>query len=341
MAPHMGRHITRDVAAFRLELYDPISILIGCDPFTDRAPEGDKDMANRLFGQNPGTAPPCRLRFPARMSTHALSLGVAGLAFLLFHASAMAFDGAGESGAGSKIPLQIFKNPQAALRAGLEGSRSGSDHWIEALKYAAAGGESLAQWKLGKMYASGDGVPHDDVKAYEYFSQIVASYDDDNPNRRFMPLVSNAFVALGIYYLNGIANTKISADPAHAMAMFHYAAINFGDPNAQYNLARMYLDGAGTAKDSRQAVRWLSLAADKNHYQAQALLGQVLFTEKEGILHQRARGLMWLTLAREAPLDQRKDKWIIDLYDQAMASASSAERQIALSYLENHLKRQD
>ena len=52
------------------------------------------------------------------------------------------------------------------------------------MKYAAAGGESLARWKLAKMYADGDGVPHDDIKAYEYFAQIVENYDEDNPDPR-------------------------------------------------------------------------------------------------------------------------------------------------------------
>src|SRR6516165_340256 len=148
---------------------------------------------------------------------------------------ALAFDGS-DSGAKDKTPLQIFKNPQAALRAGLEGFRAGdSNSAVEALKYAAAGGESLAQWKLGKMYASGDGVPHDDVKAYDYFLQIVDSYDEDNPNRREISVVSSAFVAVGVYSLSGIANTKVRSDPARALEMFQYAATNFGDPNAQYN----------------------------------------------------------------------------------------------------------
>jgi TPR repeat protein len=60
------------------------------------------------------------------------------------------------------------------------------------------------------------------------------------------------------------------------------------------------LDGAGVDKDGREAIRWLFLAADKGHLQAEALLGQTLFTGREGVRPQRALGLMWLTLAREA-----------------------------------------
>jgi uncharacterized protein len=241
-----------------------------------------------------------------------------------------------------KTPLRTFTTPRAALQAGLERFRSGDPaSAIEALKYAASGGEALAQWKLAKIYASGDGVPRDDIKAYDYFSQIVTNYDEDDPNRRDLAIVSSAFVAIGIYNLNGIANTKVHPDPQRAIQMFQFAATNFGDADAQYNLARMHLDGAGVDKDSREAVRWLFLAAGKGHLQAEALLGQTLFAGREGVRPQRARGLMWLTLARETAIDSKKDKWIIDLYDKAVASANEDDRQNALAYLENHPKRRN
>jgi exopolysaccharide production negative regulator len=242
-----------------------------------------------------------------------------------------------------KAPLQTFATPRAALQAGLEGFRSGNaTSAIEALKYAAAGGELLAQWKLAKIYANGDdGVPRDDLKAYDYFSQIVKNYDEDDPNRRDLAIVSSALVSLGVYNLNGIANSEVRPDPQRALQMFRFAATRFGDANAQYNLARMILDGAGVDKDGREAIRWLFLAADKGHVQAEALLGQTLFTGREDVQPQRARGLMWLTLAREAAIDSKKDKWIIDLYDKAVASANEDDRQNALAYLENHPKRRN
>ncbi len=241
-----------------------------------------------------------------------------------------------------KAPLQTFATPQAALRAGLEGFRAGdAASGIEALKYAATRGELLAQWKLAKIYASGDGAPRDDVKAYDYFSQIVTNYDEDDPDRRDLAVVSSALVSLGNYNLNGIANSKVRPNPQRALQMFQFAATTFGDADAQYNLARMHLDGAGVDKDGREAIRWLFLAADKGHLQAQALLGETLFAGREGVRPQRALGLMWLTLAREAAIDSKKDKWIIDLYDKAVASANEADRRNALAYLEEHLKRRN
>ena len=124
------------------------------------------------------------MRTPRPVLLLALAGLAAAVAGTVGNGCAMAFDGSTDVAAPNK-PLPIFKNPQAALRAGLEDFKVGdSRSAIEALKYAAAGGKSLARWKLAKMYADGDGVPQDDIKAYQYFSQIVANYDEDDPNPR-------------------------------------------------------------------------------------------------------------------------------------------------------------
>ena len=44
---------------------------------------------------------------------------------------------------------------------------------LNSLQYAAEGGHPVAQWKLGRMYANGDGVIQDDLRAFEYFSRIA------------------------------------------------------------------------------------------------------------------------------------------------------------------------
>ena len=242
-----------------------------------------------------------------------------------------------------RAALRIFKSAQQALRLGVDGYRAGDvKSSVEAFKYAAANGNPLARWKLGKMYAVGDGVPRDDAKAFDYFSQIVQNYDEDDDNRRDLSVVSNAFVAVVIYSLNGIANTDVKPDAARALDMFQYAALTFGNADAQYNLARLYLDGAdGIPKDVRQAARWLSLAAEKNHVQAEALLGHMMFNGFQGFARQRARGLMWLTLARNAATETKdpKDQWILDLYGKATTLASDDDRQAALAYCDERRKR--
>ncbi len=287
------------------------------------------------------TIPTGRAPFVALRSCVAALFGVAG-SFCWSAGPARALDGSA-SPADEKPALPLFKTPTQALRQAMDGYRSGNVKLsLQAFEYAAANGNPLARWKLGKMYAVGDGVAQDDYKAFKYFSQIVQNYDEDDVDRRDLSVVSNAFVAVGVYRLNGIANSEVKPEPERAFEMFQYAAMNFGNADAQYNLARLYLDGGtSVARDPRQAVRWLALAADKSHLPAQALLGHMLFNGSDGISNQRARGLMWLTIARDAALASKdsKNAWIVDLFDKAMGAASESDRQIALVYLEDHRKR--
>ena len=253
---------------------------------------------------------------------------------------AFALDGSDTPANSKAAPLGLYKTPYDALKKGMEGYRAGDvKNSVNALEYAAAGGEPLARWKLARMYADGDGVPKSDAKAYEYFSQIVDNYDDENPNRRELSVISGAFVAVGIYCLNGIPATRMDPDPSRALELFQFAATNFGDANAQYNLARMFLDGNGVGKDGQQAARWLSLAAEKNHYPAQAVLGYLLFNGNEGIARQRAKGLMWLSMAREAATDPARDGWVIDLYNKAKAASNDNDWQAATAYLSTRGKK--
>lgn len=230
-----------------------------------------------------------------------------------------------------------FASVRDALRTGMRDYNAGDKAAaVRALEFAAVQGDTLAQWKLGRMYAAGDGVPHDDLRAFEYFSRIADSHAEQSPDTLEAGVVSNAFVALGAYFLEGIPGSYVRRNPARAHEMFSYAASWFGDADAQYNLARLYLDGTGVEPNARMAARWLHLSAEKGHIAAQAVLGHMLVAG-EGVPRQRPLGLMWLTLARDAA-DPTRDAWIADLYDDAVAGASESERRGALAYLERHLQ---
>jgi TPR repeat protein len=237
-------------------------------------------------------------------------------------------------------PLPMFKNPRAALRAGLESYHAGDAATsVAALRYAAEGGEPLAQWKLGRMYAEGDGVARDDAKAYDYFSRIVDHFADEEPDPRERSMAANAFVSVGLYLRDGLSAAKIAPDLDRAFELFRYAATYFRNAEAQYHLGRMYLDGQGVKKDMRQSVNWLELAARKGHSQAQAVLGRLMFNGEAGGVNHRARGLMYLTLARDAVAGGgANDQWIIDSHAKALAAASESDRKAAVALLEDYLR---
>jgi uncharacterized protein len=239
-----------------------------------------------------------------------------------------AFDGAPVA-ADAAIPV-VSAQPGAA--AALKKAIPPPAASLTSLQYAAEGGHPVAQWKLGRMYADGDGVTQDDLRAFEYFSRIANAHAEDSPSAPQATIVANAFVALGRYYLSGIPNSKIKSDPERAREMFSYAASYFGNADAQYDLARLYLKGAGSRDDFRYGARWLGLAAQKGQHQAQALLGQMLFNGEQ-LPRQAARGLMWLTLARDSAAQD--ETWIKESYNKAISRASDNDRAMALQMLEH------
>lgn len=216
---------------------------------------------------------------------------------------------------------------------------------VQGLFEAAEKGNAFALWRLGRMYADGDGVEQNKLKAFEFFSRCADDHAFDGPDMPQSHFVANAYVALGRYYLEGIPNSHVKSDPERARDMFAYAASYFGDSDAQYQLGRLFFEGTGSAegkdkdkiiaRDPRQAVRWLSLAANKGQYEAQALLGKILFSG-DSVPRQRPLGLMWLTVARDGP--GAKVKWINEYHDNAFTQASDAERASALVLIERWLE---
>jgi hypothetical protein len=221
-------------------------------------------------------------------------------------------------------PFEAFRSGARALQAGEK------EKALVSLEYAADQGVVPAQWKLGRMYAEGQGVPRSDIKAFEFFSRIADDHPDDVPGTPQARYVSNAFVALGHYYTTGISNSHVKPDLGRARHLYSHAAYYFGDADGQYHLARMMLDN-GPFHDPKQAARWLHSAANKGQYQAQALLGRMLFRGEAGLPRQPARGLMWLTVARSnaAP----SESWIVESYDSALKQATEDERALATDFL--------
>jgi exopolysaccharide production negative regulator len=275
----------------------------------------------RPAGADPGRLVASRARARGRST----ALAVAGL-LLLIALPVTAPVEALDATARTPVPEKSFRSAKDALRTGMREYNAGDKEGAaRALEYAAGQGHALALWKLGRMYAEGDGVPHDDLKAFEFFSRIADDSNDDGPDAPNSGVVASAFTALGAYFLDGIKGTYVRPNPERAYDMFNYAASYFGDPNAQYNLARLYLDGTGVEADARQAARWFNLAAEKGHHPAQALLGDLLANGLGGLPVQRARGLMWLSLARQGA-DGRKDDWIVALYEKNWARATEDDR---------------
>ncbi len=239
---------------------------------------------------------------------------------LLPFGSAMAFDG--------------DLSPSEAFRMGYKSYKAGdTESAIEALNFAAEQGHTAALWKLGKMYAKGDGVTRDDGKAFDIFMRIAGASSDVNPRSRDASYVADSLVMLGRYYETGIPE-RLEADPAVARQIYLHAASYFGDAEAQYQLGRLYQQGLGGEASVRQAARWYKLAARKGHAGAQAQFG-LLLLKGEGTKRNAVKGLMWLSLARRQAVDNDS---IIALHQKAFASAPESEKATAMAMADKWLK---
>ena len=226
-----------------------------------------------------------------------------------------------------KAVRSIYDSMHKAISAYIAGDKVGA---AKALEVAADQGHAPAHWKLARMYADGDGVPQDDAKAFRHFSLVCDENADMTPDAPDARFVASSFVALGNYYLTGIAYASIKPNPVRSRELYTYAATYFGDPEAQFRLAGLFIEGIGGTTDPKQALRWLNLAAEKGHRLAQAKLGTMLFDGYNGT-RQKGRGLMWLNLAADGA-DPLKDAWIIELQKEALSKASDTDRLAAEAF---------
>ncbi|MET3647063.1 tetratricopeptide repeat protein [Phyllobacterium ifriqiyense] len=227
----------------------------------------------------------------------------------------MAFDTKNEMNEDSS-PFALFKFGFSAYKNGHK------DEAVKALRFAAEKGHQGANWKLGRMYAEGDGVKEDDYEAYKMFEQVIQEGADQGTENE--SYVADALVALAGYVKRGIPNSPINSNPSAARDLYLQAASNFGDPDAQFELGKMLMRGEGGSASPNQAARWFRLSAQKGHAGAQAMLGNLLFQAGKTV-----RGLAMMTAALEHATG--KDRiWIGDIQEQAFSIADEADRRTAM-----------
>jgi hypothetical protein len=222
---------------------------------------------------------------------------------------------------------EAYRQGTNALKAGRPAAA------LPALEYAAKRGVLGAQIKLARAYSVGRDVPKDDAKAFIYFEQIADQQADISPSSPIAKYAAEAFVALGQYYLDGIPAMPLAANPVYAVDLFRHAASYFGNAEAQYRLARLYMSGTGVEKNVGLAVNWLAIAAKKQHAASQATLGEILWRGQE-VRQRRARGLALIILAHDnAVAGGKEPSWIGELYREALGASNKATRKDAEAML--------
>ena len=223
-----------------------------------------------------------------------------------------------------------YASPSEAYRQGLTAWEQGNtDAALQALDHAARKGVLNAQLRLAEIYGAGVGVAKDRAKSYDYYQQIVSKFAGASPRHPVAGQIAKAFVALAGFYLEGFKELNIKPDAARAASLYRHAASYFGHVEAQYNLARMYLEGRGVNKNVRLAVNWLTNATRKRHAPSQAVLGNLLWQGYGAVYHEPLKGLALIELARRNAAGTADEAWIEELYQRISGEAEAEERQRA------------
>jgi len=116
---------------------------------------------------------------------------------------------------------------------------------LRGLRLLADEGNADAQYRLARMYESGEGVPKNPAAARAWYRKAAEQGRAD------------AQQLMGFIYDDGMG---VPQDHEAAVSWFRRAA-DQGDSVSQYTLAQKYILGEGVARDVVQAHKWLSLAA--------------------------------------------------------------------------------
>lgn len=171
----------------------------------------------------------------------------------------------------------------AAYETGLNAAGEGDmETALHEFRNAAEQGLDVAQYNLGILYYSGNGVRQDYYKAYRW---IRAAADQGHVAAMFNT---------GVLYFNGqgvnprwmsfwpLNLINMSSNMQEAARWYERAA-NLGHGGASYNLATMYRDGFGVEQDPVLAWKWAWASRENDHPAASQLvtsLGRELTPEQ-------------------------------------------------------------
>jgi TPR repeat protein len=106
-----------------------------------------------------------------------------------------------------------------------------------------------AEYNIGLMSYSGQGVPQDYAEAIKWYRTAAAHGS------------AKAGFNLGLMYEKGLGSTQDYAEAAK----WYLRAANQGHSKAQTNLGRLYDEGLGVPQDYVLAHMWFNLAATQGH----------------------------------------------------------------------------
>lgn len=132
---------------------------------------------------------------------------------------------------------------------------------VQTLEPLAKAGNPAAQYQLGLLYYSGNGVPEDEKKAVQL---LTGSAQQGNVE---------AMYQLGNAYTFGSQTPQLVGDADVEAAKWYYLAATQGHADAQYSMGLLLLSGKGLDKNDKEAMYWMQQAAKNGHKDATGYVG--------------------------------------------------------------------
>ncbi|MEW5962096.1 MAG: sel1 repeat family protein [Pseudomonadota bacterium] len=219
-----------------------------------------------------------------------------------------------------------FKSPGEALKQGESAYRGGFyELAIPALEHAAAANMFMAQYLLARIYANNRISYTDHAKAYVLYQKLANDHADVDPeDDARAPFVATALIELAGYLRRGLPEFGIRRDASRAAEYIRHAATFLDDERAQFELAKMTLEGDGVMQSVQTGLHLLSRLSQDGHAPAQAFLADLYwrgqYVEKDAI---KAYALITVAV-RNAPADERV--WIEDIYQTIYCGSAEGVR---------------
>ena len=184
--------------------------------------------------------------------------------------------------------------------------------WLEE---RAKSGDAIAQYRLGVLYALGQGVRQD----YQHAAELFKTSAENG--------VAEAQYNIGVMYGNGL---DIGRDPAEAAQWYQKAATQ-GNANAAFNLGVAYSSGVGVRQSMDQAAQWFQRAAAVGVVNAQFNLG-LLYERGDGVPVSQVEAYAWYSAAAargDTGATLRRDHLSSTLGPATLKEAQARAQQIA------------
>lgn len=186
--------------------------------------------------------------------------------------------------------------------------------WLE---QRVKNGDAVAQYRLGVLYALGDGVTQDYQRAATLFKTAAEEG------------VTEAEYNIAVMYAEGLGTPR---DPNQAVFWYRKAAAQ-GSASAAFNLGVAYSNGVGVERSMEQAAQWFRRAAEGGVVNAQFNIG-LLYERGDGVSPSQVEAYAWYAAAAtrgDGGAAQRRDRLATTLSPAVLKDAQARANQLQAS----------